>query len=962
MNSRRQFGLFFQLAAGLCVSALAAIATAAPPSEWPYTLPKPTEPPAVVNADWVTNDVDRFINARLESKGLTPAPIADKYTLIKRVYLSLIGLPPTPAEVNQFINNDSPDAYSDLVNRLLDDPRFGEHWARFWLDLARYADTAGYEGDPDMPHAWRYRDYVIDSFNRDKPYDQFIREQLAGDELADILGAGELPNPPSENLVAMTFMRLAPFTEPRGDESRHEMLSEITTTVSSVFLGLTVGCAKCHDHKYDAIPTKDFYRLKAFFATVQIPPPLRGDAFQIGGPTPAAFYRDGEAEWARAKEQQLREDAAGAEAKLSELIQVLKDRLKIAAGFGIQALGGSFGNDYFFDQVAVNDDKPHRTVINAAGGRWQYFTDGELSKSQGSLAGSNRGHWYAGIKTPKYASIGAATNGSGKPQAAEFNGSIAHILVFDRPLSADETTMSVSDLAELEGLQFWLDASDVDADPTTANPDTGVAITSWKDKISGTSFKQSNSDLTPKLGLLSGSDTPAVVFDNDFLATSPELLEFLSDSKGSILTVFSSRDDDESYIFEVGGDGQFITTFVNPDAAGAKALESILADRTDERITDEERGEYYSLTNKAKFLPQHLKRLQPMAMTLRHSFGPPYEPGVPTSRVMIRGEWDHPGEVVEAGFLSAVSGNEQPAEIRLDPFKRWPTRSRRKALADWIASPDNPLTARVIANRLWYRHFGRGIVETPSDFGVLSGGPSHEELLDYLALHLVENDWSLKSLHRLICNSSTFKQASAIENPAALETDLGNIYLWRYPIRRLGAEVVRDRILHVSGRLNTEQFGLPIFPPLPNDIEKRVKYDDSKWATQYDDEGRKRSIYIYQQRTLNMPLLQTFDAPVCDESRPRRRLSTTPLQALAMYNGPLVTAEVSHFANRVFTESENSTDSRIRHAIQIAFCREASAEELSQLGEFFDSFDDEQKAMISVCRVLYNSSEFLYIN
>ena len=268
----------------------------------------------------------------------------------------------------------------------------------------------------------------------------------------------------------------------------------------------------------------------------------------------------------------------------------------------------------------------------------------------------------------------------------------------------------------------------------------------------------------------------------------------------------------------------------------------------------------------------------------------------------------------------------------------------------------------MIANRLWYRHFGRGIVETPSDFGVLSGGPSHEELLDYLALHLVENDWSLKSLHRLICNSSTFKQASAIENPAALETDLGNIYLWRYPIRRLGAEVVRDRILHVSGRLNTEQFGLPIFPPLPNDIEKRVKYDDSKWATQYDDEGRKRSIYIYQQRTLNMPLLQTFDAPVCDESRPRRRLSTTPLQALAMYNGPLVTAEVSHFANRVFAESENSTDSRIRHAIQIAFCREASAEELSQLGEFFDSFDDEQKAMISVCRVLYNSSEFLYIN
>ena len=427
-------------------------------ADWPYSPPISPEVPVVRGQEWVSNEVDAFILEKLEAQGLSPAKRASRRTLAKRLYLDLIGLPPSPEELDAFLKDEAPDAYPRLVNQLLDDPRFGEHWARYWLDLARYADTAGYEGDPDLPHAWRYRDYVIDSLNRDKPYDQFIREQIAGDELFDINGASELPIPPAENLVAMTFLRLAPFTEPRGDESRHEMLSEMTSTVSSVFLGLTVGCAKCHDHKYDPIPTEDFYRLKAFFATVQIPPPLRGDGFQIGGPTPAAFYRQGEAAWAQQKEVQLREQAARAATERAELAAALTSRLGIRPGFGIQALGGVFGNDYVYDLQIVNDDKPHVTVVNAAAGRWQYYTDQQLSVQQGSLAGSNRGHWYAGIAHPKYVSLGAATNGSGNPEAAYFNGHMAHVLVFDRPLSADQTKLSVDELGELPGLQFWLDA------------------------------------------------------------------------------------------------------------------------------------------------------------------------------------------------------------------------------------------------------------------------------------------------------------------------------------------------------------------------------------------------------------------------------------------------------------------------------------------------------------------------
>ncbi|MDP7205600.1 MAG: DUF1549 domain-containing protein, partial [Pirellulaceae bacterium] len=250
---------------------------------WAFTPPRAVEPPVVDHADRVLNPVDAFVLARLEEQGLELAPAADRRTLVRRLYMDLVGLPPTPGEVRAFVDDEDPAAYEKLVDRLLDDSRYGERWARHWLDLARYADTAGYEGDPDLPHAWRYRDYVIDSFNRDKRYDLFIKEQIAGDEFSEILGAGDLPGVDAEKVVAMTFLRLAPFTEPRGDESRHEMLSEMTSTVGSVFLGMTVGCAKCHDHKYDAIPTRDFYRMKAFFATIQIPRPEPGDGFQIGG-------------------------------------------------------------------------------------------------------------------------------------------------------------------------------------------------------------------------------------------------------------------------------------------------------------------------------------------------------------------------------------------------------------------------------------------------------------------------------------------------------------------------------------------------------------------------------------------------------------------------------------------------------------------------------------------------------
>ncbi len=693
----------------LSIRSPAAVPASTPVVAWPFAAPAKIAPPPVRAADKIRNGLDAFILARLEAKGLSLAPEAAPHTLVRRLYLDLIGLPPTPAEVEAFVQDADPKAWERLVDRLLSDSRYGERWARFWLDLARYADTAGYEGDPDLPHAWRYRDYVIDAFNQDKPYDRFILEQIAGDELEEIMGAGELPEPKPEQTVALTFLRLAPFTEPRGDASRHEMLSEVTATVSSVFLGLTVGCAQCHDHKYERIPTKDFYRMKAFFATVQIPRPLPGDGFQLGGPLSADFFRPGEKEWA------------------------------------------------------------------------------------------------AKLTTQRQAEVQAARAALAALEKIEAAGKIAN----------------------------------------------------------------------PKVGL-----------------------------------------------------------------------------------TPEQQSQQIDWKTRIHLAQMDITRLQPVAMSLRHSFGPPYEPGVPETHVLTRGEWDKPGEVVEPGFLSCVTGDQTPAVIRLDPFKRWPTRSRRSTLAHWIASKENPLTARVMVNRLWAWHFGRGLVATPSDFGKLSGGPSHPELLDWLARRFHESNWSVKAMHRLILNSATWRQSSQWNDTDSAAIDPENTLLWRYPRRRLEAEAVRDSVLAVSGRLNPESFGLPIFPPLPEGLAESVKWNESKWANQTGPEGRKRSIYIYQQRSLTMPMMQTFDAVVCDASRDRRQHSVTPLQALAMYNGGFVSEEARQFAARLRQQAGNSPEAQIDMAFRIALGRSPAPAEVQRLRSLVESSaPDEGPA--ALCRVVLNSNEFI---
>ena len=949
-------------------------------SDWPFYAPRVTQPPAVAS-EWVHNGIDAFVLKQLHEAGLQPAPEAARRQLVRRLYFDLIGLPPDPEDVEAFLHDRSESAYSALVDRLLQDSRYGERWARLWLDLARYADTAGYEGDPDLPHAWRYRDYVIDAFNSDKSYAEFVREQIAGDEFEEVMGAGELPGTPPERLVAMTFLRLAPFTEPRGDETRHELLSEMTSTVSSVFLGLTVGCAKCHDHKHDNIPTKDFYRLKAFFATVSIPRPEPGDGFQIGGSLEAPFYRNGEQSWANEQRRLFEREIETSKEQLDQFTKSLTERIGDRAGFGMQAMGGPLGNNYVFGRTPVHHGDLHMSVVNCDGKQWTFFTDNQAEPQTGSNAGSNEGQWFGDLPDAQHVSLGQYSEGTGRIKVTDANhvGEIAQVLIYDHPLNEKERhtlntwlnsehkAVAAGDPARPpgEGLCFWLDAADLDASSASPNPPNGSPVARWTDRVAGVTIAQDDPRHQPTLTVIDSvgkseraTGLMGVRFENDFLTGPINTAGFLQNQHGSLVMVYTARHSHEGYGFEVGGGGAFLSTFINPAASSRESLDSLLADDDNTLLSNEDRQRHRWLAGRERFLRQQIKRLQPVAMSLRHSFGPPYEPGVPTSRVMIRGEYDNPGEVVTPGFPSCVTGNDAPADIRLDPFKRWPTRSRRMVLADWIVSPDNPLTARVMVNRLWHWHFGRGIVATPSDFGQLSGGASHPELLDWLALEFIKGNWSLKNIHRMIVKSAAYRQTSVHDSSQAMTIDPDNQLLWRFRRRRLEAEAVRDSVLTASGRLNPEQFGLPVFPPLPEDIEERVKFSNSKWDTQTGPQGRKRSIYIYQQRTLTMPFMQSFDALVCDESRPRRQHSVTSLQALAMYNGGFVSEEAKHFAARVAGEVDTGVMHQIDRAFRIALGRPPSADELSEMKTVANS----DAGLAAVCRVLLNTNEFIYVD
>ncbi len=780
-----------------------AVTTASMDGAWPYTPPTKPEPPSTRNSDWIRNPIDAFVLARLEREGLQPAPAVDRRTLARRLYLDLIGLPPSPDELSEYLAEEAPDAYERLVEKLLADKRYGERWGRHWLDLVRYGETSGLEGDGAIGNAWRYRDWVISALNDDMPYDEFVVKQIAGADEHSKTRNNYTPDP--QGYIPTGFLRLAPWDRSNlvAAEVRQNYLNEVTTVTSSVFLGMTMGCARCHDHKYDPIPTKDFYRLQAFFNAVQT------EDRQGAVERPEVPYDDSEM-------------AELAKRKISEYERRIKEG-------------------------------PEKTELDAL--------EAELLEK----------------------------------------------LVRVRRNESQGKELTEKDL-RLE-----------------------------MKREDGEIFDEAERRLHAKL--LGDANRTGDSAEKQTL----EALEALYMGKLR-----------EAYAAGRGNpDGRFESLTVD-DLRGA-----INAKYAAEKpFTDEEIDRHAELSGQLDVFRRRLSRWQPVVLTVRNAPGPPSGPAPDPVRVLISGDYRQPAEAVEPGFPSAITGHSEPAELTTDRYRQFPTRGLRFTLAQWIASPDNPLTARVMVNRIWQQHFGRGIVETSSNFGKNGSGATHPELLDWLATTFVEEGWSVKQMHRLMLTSNAYRQSS--ENPACAnnEIDPDNRLLWKFQRRRLEAEAIRDGILYLSGGLHPGMGGPSVFPPLPGDLADFARYGRTgglMWEpNETEEDDRRRSVYIFQRRSLPLPMMAAFDSIPFSESCERRSSTTTPLQALAMLNGYLVHEEGARLAEKIQTLAGADPERQIQQAFQIVLGRAPDADELSRAKRF-------EGSLSALCRVLFNSNEFLYV-
>ena len=712
--------------------------------EWPFDAPRRPELPTPSESAWAENPIDLFVLQRLGENGLSPSDRADRRTLIRRLSIDLAGLLPSPEEVQQFVNDPLPDAWSRLVERLLASPRYGERWGQHWLDVVRYADSDGFEYDDPRPFAWRYRDWVIKSLNTDKSFQRFVREQVAGDEIY-----------PSDMdaLVATGMQRLGPLRLNAGmqdeEKNRQEVLTEMTDNIGAAFLGLTIACARCHDHKFDAFSQQDYFRLQSFFAATQ--------------PVDVTL----------ASEQQQQQHTADLE-------------------------------------------------------KWQQQLDeatGQLEKLREKYRSQVTDRLLEKLPAPVQAAV--------------------------RKEPAERTVNESRLVAEADGI----------------------------------------------------------------LKVTEEAVDMA--------------------VARAPG-----------DAVQLKAIHLKLA----------------QLANSRPEAP----------LTVMAAIDPPGT--VPVTHVLNRGEpGKHLGEVQPTfpGMLATSQAASTPT-IQPIPLPAGESPGRRRALADWLSSAENPLTARVFVNRLWHHHMGHGIVSTPNDFGAMGAAASHPQLLDYLTAELVDSGWSIKHLHRLILLSATYQQQSQ-ERESAARVDAENKYLWRAHRRRMDAEVIRDTLLQVSGQLNLHIGGPAVRLPLHPEIA-RLQYKGTWYPHPDLSQHARRSIYVFVKRNNRPPLLENFDSPSTLASCGERSTSTHAGQALSMMNSAFLQEQSLLLARRLDTGQDQA--GTIRSIYQLALARPPTRQELRLGGQYLaeqerliaedhrqyvPGEDHALLALAEYCQVILNLDEFLYV-
>lgn len=981
-------------------------ATDRKPSEgWSFKpLARPTVPDIRSTGFKIHNPVDAFIAAKLREKQLAQSPEADRRTLIRRLYFDLIGLPPTPEEVAAFAADTHPQAYVKLVDKLLGSPRHGERWARHWLDVVRFAESDGFETNQPRPNAWHYRDYVIRAFNDDKPYDRFILEQLAGDQFEADTATGFLVAGPWDRVKSPDPVLTA---NQRADE-----LHDLVSTTGSAFLGLTIGCARCHNHKFDPIPQTDYFAIKAVFAGVQ-----HGDR----AIKPANFAE------IQAKADARRRELIPFERKLAQFdppaqtaqtvilhtddtnrtTQLLPSKgaaAKYPDGFARGQAGDTgdaarlptLGKGYlYWNQVPGKDvfawaprvKGRFRVWLSWGGGHKthaedaRYFLDrdGDLATTndQSEIARANHRKFADGSgtvpKTPQWSGFLNAGVHELTPTSKVIlrGGANEQYVSADVAVFQEETTRSTGrdprirlpvtrgknterfGPVEAKFVRLTI-AATTQLEPCIDELEVFTAgETSRNIALASAGAKATSSGNYPDNPLHKLEHLNDGRYGNERSWISNERgkgwvqIEFAKPE--TIDRVIWSRDRDNvpryndrlatRYRIEISRDGATWQTIATADdrlAFGTKVPGGVIY--STDGMTPAEAGQLAGLLAARKKLEAEITVTTALPMVYSGKFTAPSD----TFR-LHRGDPMQPREVVAPGGLTELG-----ARVTLPANAT--EAERRLALSKWIASPENPLTARVIANRLWHYHFGRGIVDTPSDFGLNGGRPSHPELLDWLASELIAQKWSLKSLHRIIVTSAAYRQANAHDAKSA-QTDADNRLLWQFPARRLEAEALRDTLLAVSGRLDLTMGGpgFDLFEPNAN----YVKVYNSR--REFSAESFRRMVYQQKPRMQLDDTFGAFDCPDAGQIAPRRTRSTTPLQALNLLNSPFLLEQSEFFAERVKTEANAGAPAQIRRAFQLAFSREPSPEEASAGMDLV-----REHGLAALCRALFNANEFLF--
>jgi hypothetical protein len=814
------------------------------PDWWAYQpVRRPPLPATRVDA-LARNPIDRFLFARLEAKGLSPSPPADRLALLRRVTFDLTGLPPTPAEVAVFEADSAPDAFEKVVDRLLASSAYGERWGRHWLDVVRFGESHGYEQNHLRPNAWPYRDYVIRAFNEDRPFDRFILEQLAG----DVLSRGD------PSIEAATGFLVAGVHDTVGNatvegtlQQRASDLDDIVSTVGATFLGLTVGCARCHDHKFDPIPQKDYYRLTAVFAGVR-------HAERPLTPTKASLDEERRTEESRRKMYRL----------WAELVDMGTE----ARAIMLKSQGA--------DPVPRPSVHISRNVEDFAPAKARLVRFTILATRKGDepcldeleVFGANRDLNLALAERGARASASSVLPGFAIHQIKHLN---------DGKYGND-----------------W----------------------SWISSQRGAGWAQIE---LPKAEIIS-----RVVWSRD----------------ASIFPKFQDRLPSR-YRVEVSLDGKEWKTVSTGDDR-VPSHESIPHETLYKLLKPGQQKRWLELTEE---LGELIKQPLPKQTAVKTAYIGEFSAPDPIF-LLKRGDVMQRGEPVTPGALSQIPG--LTPDLPLDPKLGEP--GRRLALAKWLTDRKNPLTARVLVNRVWQYHFGQGIVPTPSDFGFGGQKPTHPRLLDWLAADFMEGGWGLKRLHRLIVTSAAYRQASAATGEG-MAADAGNTLLWRMPLRRLEAEALRDSILAVSANLDRKMGG-PGFRLFQYRTINVAIYEPLE--EQGQDTWR-RAVYRQQARAIREELLASFDCPECAQRTPRRDMTTTPLQALSLLNGNFTVHQADAFSWRVAEEAGDEVGAQVERAFRLAFGRRPTAVERKGAVGLV-----ERRGLAALCRALLNANEFLY--